>query len=98
MLLVRRGLFLRRRLGGRSPAAAIEANPRHARIVDHSLIVDIRDRDAAEVADGPIVSKLAIAPASALVTNAAVAEAVVDATVKADVRSPIAAIEKIDAI
>src|SRR6266567_781083 len=81
MVVAGGGLFLGRRLSRRSAAAAVEADPRHARLVDDRLVVNIYDGHTAKIIDGPVVRKYSIAPVPALVTNAAISEAVIDAAV-----------------
>jgi hypothetical protein len=49
------------------------------------------------VVDGAVVAEVAAVPVSALIAEAGIAEAVVDATIESDVPSPIATVEAIAA-
>ena len=85
-------------LGGRycphAAGAAVVADPR---IVNdrHVLLVDVGDVGRAEIIDALVVGEPAIVPAAALVAGAAIAEAVIDAAVEADMRPPVADIEDV---
>ena len=59
---------------------------------DDGAVVDVGDVDV-DAVDGAVVVEVVAAPIAAVVADAGVAEAVVDATVKADVGSPVAAME-----
>jgi hypothetical protein len=61
-------------------------------IDDDGAIVDVGDVDV-DAVDGAVVVEVIALPIAAVVADAGVAEAVVDATVEADVRSPEAAVE-----
>ena len=63
----------------------------------HGLAVDVDEADAAEIVDGRIVEEPPVIPAAALVAEAIVAVAVMDAAIKADVGRPVAAMEQVDA-
>jgi hypothetical protein len=61
-------------------------------IDDDGAVVDVGDVDV-DVVDGAVVVEVIAVPIAAVVADAGVAEAVVDATVEADVRPPEAAVE-----
>jgi hypothetical protein len=56
MVIVRSRLLLRRQLRRRSAGAAVEAHPRDRRVVDHGLVVDVGDGDAAEIVEGTAIN------------------------------------------
>jgi hypothetical protein len=60
-------------------------------VVNDGAVVNVCD--ATDVCDGAVVVEVMTAPVSTEVTNADVAEAVVDASVEANVRTPIAAVK-----
>src|SRR5277367_6164098 len=64
---------------------------------DGAVLVDVGHMDAAEVRDSVVVGKCSTAPLAADETDAAVAEAVVNSAVEADVRAPIASVPAINA-
>src|SRR5215469_10270745 len=98
MLLTRRRYLLGGRLRSRAAGSAVEAYIRHRRAVDHCLIVDVCNIDATEIVDGLIVVEDAVLPITTLVADASIAEAVVDAAIETDVRTPIAGMQHVDAI
>jgi hypothetical protein len=98
VLLVRCCLLFRRGPNRRSTAASIEADPCCIRIYDDGFLIDIGDRNATKIVDRPIVGEDTVVPSAALVSNSAVAEAVIDSAVKADVRSPLSGVPYIDAV
>src|SRR6185312_1169959 len=90
VLLMRPVLFLSRRPRIDAAIAAVEARvDAHVR---HVYVLDIRvmDHGAVHVHDSGVIGEVAALPASAEEPHAAISEAVVDAAVEADVRSPIA--------
>src|ERR1700692_2974563 len=98
VFFVRHGLLLRRRLGVGSASASVEARSRRVGVGNDGLLVDMGNRNAAEIIDGSIVGEHAIVPVSALVADAAVAIAIIDATVETDLLSPIAVIPTVIAV
>src|SRR6202035_5262039 len=78
-------------------AATVEADPIDGDVVDHRAVVHVGDVGRVDVGDRAVVVELVAAPAAALIALAAIAEAVVDAAVEADVRAPVAAAPHIDA-
>src|SRR5215468_2025682 len=99
VLLVGCGALLLRRLRRRSAGAAVEADFGHVDVVvDHGLVVDVCDVDASEIVHRAIVDEHAAPPKAARIAHAGIAKSVIDATVEADVWSPITRVPKIDAI
>src|SRR5882724_86977 len=92
--IARRGQFPRRWLGTYA-VAAVETHAVDGDIVDDSFIVDVGDVHRAYVDDGAIVEDVTVPPIAALVASAAVAVAVIDATIESDGRTPIADMPKI---
>src|ERR1700761_909652 len=64
---------------------------------DDRLVVDIRHVGYVHVGHRAVVEEVITAPLAAAKSDAAVAEAVVNAAVETDVRSPVPSVEKIDA-
>jgi len=64
-------------------------------VVDHRAVINIRVVDVADVVDLAVVVEVMTAPVAAKVADANVAEAVIDAPIEADVRSPVTAMETI---
>src|ERR1700730_14731053 len=77
--------------------AAVEAD---AGIVVHDdrLVIDIGHVGDVNVSNATVVEKSVPSPLPAEQTDAGVAKAVVDATVKADVRTPVAAVPNVESI
>src|SRR5271170_6294129 len=66
---------------------------------DHRIVdVDVGDVDRIHVHDSGVVEESAAAPFAATETDAAIAEAVVNAAVEADVWAPVAAVPNIEAV
>ena len=81
--------LLRRRPRLDAAGAAIVADIRRVSHLD-GLVVDVADRNAADVVDTAVVEKAAAAPIAAFIADAGIAEAVRNAAVEADLRTPIA--------
>jgi hypothetical protein len=64
---------------------------------DRAVLIDVGHVHAAKVRDSAVVGKRSTAPLAPDEADAAEAEAVVDATVEADVRAPIAAVPAVNA-
>src|ERR1700732_1287699 len=98
MLLVHRGLFLRSR-ARRDAAGAVEAGAvHHGRVVDHGAVdVDVAHHGLVHVHDCGVVGKGAASPLAADEADAAVTEAVVNAAVESDVRTPVAGVPYVKA-
>ena len=62
---------------------------------DHIALVHIGDVDIGDVVHSTVVGEIISAPVAALVAHADIAEAIIDAAVKADIASPVAAMEAI---
>ena len=71
-----------------SSSAAVVAYVAHAS-VDDRFAVHVMDDRAVYVHDGGVVEKVSALPVASAEANATVAEAVVNATVKTDIRSPV---------
>src|ERR1700757_1339433 len=98
MLLAHGGLFLRSR-ARRDAALAVEARAvHHSRVVDYGAVdVDIADHGLVHAYDCGVVGKYAASPFAADEADAAVTEAVVNAAVESDVRSPVARVPDVKA-
>jgi hypothetical protein len=96
MLLIRRRPFLSGRPSRYASAATVEADAGDIRIIDdYGFVIDVADVDGAEIVDSSIVGEDAVVPISALVAYATITETIVDAAVKADVRTPITRVPNI---
>src|SRR5215469_11696678 len=89
MALVSRGLFLRSWTRRDSAIAAIVANTSYG-IVDDRGVVSVVDNVDVHVVDFAVVVEAPVVPTSAFIAVAEVAVAVIDPTIEADDRSPIA--------
>src|SRR5215472_12639244 len=88
-----RGLFRSGRAGGGSAGAAVIADVVYRDVVDHGLLINIRDvRDAGYVVHRTVVEECPVTPVPARIADTNVAEAIEDATVEADLWSPVAGI------
>src|SRR5215472_14400641 len=90
-------------LGGRTridPAgAAVIGNARRVDVVvDDGRVVSRVDARDVYVVNGTVVVERAVGPVAALITHAEITEPIVDAAVKADVRSPIARVPDVKAV
>src|SRR5271156_4911928 len=86
----RRIFFCRGRARRNSTAATVVADVVHPRFVDYGLAVNIGNVYAAYVIHRGVVVEASVVPISASVAHTTVAEAVVDAAVKADGLAPVA--------
>src|SRR5262245_30227199 len=89
--------LLSRRLGFSSAAPTIEADIVHRHVFDDGLVVGMGDDGSVHLGDGGVVEENTVVPISALVADASIAEAVVDAAVISYVRPPISGVPKISA-
>src|SRR5271163_2507792 len=64
---------------------------------DGTVLIDVGHVDAAKVRNGAVVGESSTAPLATGAANAAVAEAVINPTVEADVRAPVAAVPAVNA-
>ncbi len=86
------------RLGSGSAIAAVEAGAAGSHVVDDGPAVDIGDIRRAYVTHCGVIIKESIAPVSAQITDAKVAEAIVNPAVETDHRAPIAGIPHVHAL
>src|ERR1700683_179437 len=87
-----RRFFCRGWVRGNSTAAAVIAYVVYPRLVDYGLAVNVVNVRDVQVVHRAVVVEGSVIPVSATIAHTAVAEAVVDAAVEADFRTPIAAI------
>jgi hypothetical protein len=95
MTLMYRCLFCFGRASSNSTRAAVIADTVHRCVVDYGFVVNIVNVRDVDVIHGAVVVECSVIPISTLIADTTIAEAVVDATVEADVRTPIAAIPSI---
>ena len=81
-----------------STAAAVVADAVHARIVDDRLVVCVMNDRGVYVHDRGVVEKAAPLPVSALEAGAHVSESIKNATVEADLFSPVASVPEVNAV
>ena len=62
---------------------------------DHITLVHIGDMHIADVVHGSVVGKVVPAPVAALVTDAHIAKAIVDAAIEADIAAPVSVMESV---
>ena len=84
--------FFRRGAGADTAIAAIVADAGRV-VVDDGGVVDVVNLRDVDVVDAAIVVEVVVFPAASFIAMAKIAEAVVDASVKTDHRSPIAFVE-----
>jgi hypothetical protein len=89
VLLVRRCLFRRAGAGVSSAVAAVIAHP-VGRVVDNGLVVNVVNVRHVHVIYRSVVLEGSVIPISAFIAGTAIAVAVVDAAIKADMRTPVA--------
>jgi hypothetical protein len=87
-----RCLFCCRRASGNSTGAAVVADAVHGGIVDYRRVVNVVNVGDVHVVHRTVVVKLSVLPTSALIADTAIAKAVIDAAVEADLLTPVAAI------
>jgi hypothetical protein len=88
MVLVRCSLLLRSGTGADSAGATVITDVRVV-VDDYPLVIDVGDVGDVDVVHAPVVKVAVALPISAIKTTAGVAEAIIDAAVKSDVRSPV---------
>lgn len=86
--VVRSSHFSRVRTGINSARAAVVTDVADANVVDARVVGVVDDVDV-YVCGGAIVVEVAAVPAAAIKARAGIAEAVINAAVKSDMRSPI---------
>jgi hypothetical protein len=87
---VYRGLFRRGRARPGPTISAVIADVVVGSVVNDSLVVNIVNVGDIHVIHGAVVIEASVSPISALIADTPVAEAVVDAAVKTDIRAPVA--------
>ena len=95
VLLVFRCFFCLGRAGGNSTGAAVIADIVHPSVVDYGPVVNVVNAGDIHVVHRTVVVKLSVLPTSALIAGTTIAKAVVDPTVEADLRTPVAVIPAI---
>jgi hypothetical protein len=96
MLLVNRSQFRGTRTNVDTARATVIANPSVVGVVvNHCVVVDVVHLVHIHTIDASVVIEMTLVPITSLVSKAHIAEAIIDAAVVADVRSPIAAIETV---
>src|SRR5579864_921117 len=98
MRVARSGLHRGVGAGSRAALSAIEAHARDIDVVNDGLVVDVCDVHAAKIIHGPVVVEAIAVPESAEIADPDVTEAVIDAAIISDMRSPIAGTPDIDTI
>src|SRR5215468_5166650 len=98
MLVLQCRLLLRRWLAFESARSTVVADVGHGDIVDDGLAVDVGDLYRTEARDRRVVDEDAVPPVATVVAHAGIAEAIVDAAVEADPRSPVSGAPHIDAV
>jgi hypothetical protein len=94
MALMRRRLFGRRSMGLDSTLAAIESDM--VVVDDHRFVVDVGHVDRGHIVHATVVIERSASPVASLVPDAAVPEAIVDASIEANRRPPVAGVPGID--
>ena len=94
--LMHRGQFRWSRTHLHSARSAVEAHTRAAAtaVADRAVVVVVHDRDV-DIVDRAVVIEVPAAPIAALVAEADVAKAVIDAAIVADMRTPVTPIKSI---
>lgn len=93
---IARGFFFSsRRPGGDAAFAAVVADVPVVVIDDDGLVVDIGHMS--DVVYGPVVEEGSVSPIATFITETCVTESVVDASIEADPRAPIALVENEEA-
>ena len=91
-LLMRRCLFCLGRAGRYSTGAAVIADTIHRGVVNYGPVVNIVNVVNVHVVHRAVIVEGPVIPISAAIADTTIAEAIVDATVEADVRTPVATI------
>jgi hypothetical protein len=98
VLLMLRGQLLRGRTRRNAAVTPVVADMVHGGVVhDDCLVVDVRNVGNVHVGHAAVVIEVASAPLATVETFTGISEAVVNAAVEADVRAPVAAVEKVEA-
>src|SRR5271169_4869011 len=88
------GLFRGRGTGSDSALAAVIADTVNRCVIDHRRVVNIVNVGDVDVVHRTVVIDLAVVPASAFVAMAEISVTVSDAAIEANLRPPIALMEK----
>lgn len=83
---------------GNTAASAVVTDAIDRNLVDHGLVIDVRDTAVAEVVDGTVVIEDVMPPVTAVIAGTGITVTVIDAAVEADLRSPVAGIENVEAV
>lgn len=78
-----------------TPVAAVIADTRAAVVVNDRCVVDVVNLSGIDIVDGTVVIEVSSIPAAAFISVAEVTVAVVNATIKADLRSPVALVKDV---
>src|SRR5262245_37909665 len=89
--------FLGRRFD-RNSAGPIDADIVYRHVFDDGLIVGMGDDGSVHLGDRGVVEEHPVVPISALVTDPAITEAVIDAAIISDVRAPVSGVPNISGI
>ena len=92
-----RGHFRGRGTSVETAVTAVIADAADVAFVDHRAVVDVVNVGDVYVIHRAVVEEMIVIPVAALVAEAAIAEAVVHAAVKADVRAPVTDVPEITA-
>jgi hypothetical protein len=82
---------------GNTAVAAVVAHAIHGDVVNHRFVVDVGDVGVSDVGDRTIVEEVPASPVASFEANTTVPVSIVDSTVKADVRPPIAFVPEVGA-
>jgi hypothetical protein len=96
LVLGRQLATIRARVG--TARTAVEAHTVHGDVVDHCRVVDVGNMNATQIVDGTVVIEVVAAPIAPLETNTGVTVTVVDTTIEAYVRTPIARMPKVHTV
>src|ERR1700691_353917 len=92
MTLIQRGLFRSGRSSGCSTGSAVVANVVSRPLVAYGLFVSVVKGAHIYVIHRGVVAESPVLPISAFIAKTTIAEAVIDAAVEADRRTPVAVI------
>ena len=90
-----RGHFRGRGTSVETAATAVVADAADVAIVDHGAVIDVVNVGGVYVIHGAVIKEMIVIPVAALIAETAIAEAVVHAAVKADVRAPVTGVPEI---
>jgi hypothetical protein len=95
VLLVCRCLFCPGRAGVDSTGAAVIADVVHPGVVDYGPAVNIVNVPDVHVVHRTVIVEGPVIPISAFIADATIAEAVIDATVETDMRTPVTVVPSV---